>query len=152
MNGVGPIHQHGADPNHVRIDLEQKGLSNQIFHFERALRCGFDSDEEMLEALGALTERAELLLSLRLARRRLATELRGRMHELAERYRADPEAASTALAALLASAEEVAVYPGLDPLPVEELESWASLAWDERRFEFVSADSLPASATHTPES
>lgn len=133
-------------------EVALRAVAATCAHFERALRCGFDSDEEMLEALGALTERAELLLSLRLARRRLATELRGRMHELAERYRADPEAASTALAALLASAEEVAVYPGLDPLPVEELESWASLAWDERRFEFVSADSLPASATHTPES
>ena len=106
---------------------------------EAALLCGLESEEVLRREIGELTDRAAMLLNVRLSRLRLVRELRGRMESLAADFEAavaegwtDGGGASERLANMQAEARRglTDCYPELDKVPIEELTAWADRAWD----------------------
>ena len=99
-----------------------------------SVEAGIEADEQELakpsNSSGSLSDRAALLVRVRLSRRRLLASVRRTMLEAAEGFDADPEGAAAALSERIRSLEPPSIYPALDALPVEELTAWESQAWD----------------------
>ena len=77
-----------------------------------------------------LTDRGQVLVRLRLARRRLLASLRRTLVDTASTLKKNKTTADVVINALKSSAQLPAVYPAFDQLPLEELEVWATRAWD----------------------
>ena len=90
------------------------------------------ADEALLASDASdLSEVGDLLVRLRLSRKRLLMDLRTSMHELAALCDRDLDEGATRLAAACESADAPPpMYPALDELPVEELAAWEGRDWD----------------------
>ena len=88
------------------------------------------SESNPASASASLSPRCRVLVDLRLSRRRLLASLRRSMTDAARACDEDAAGGAAALTALAAAAEPPPLYPCFDELPLEELTSWASRAWD----------------------